>query len=64
MSEDEFIEFRRLFTNYQAVTNGEGVTIPEELDRLAYQRMKETFKENPGLDIPDLQKIFKIFGTL
>lgn len=40
LSEDEFLEFRRLFTNYQAVTNGEGVTIPQELDRVAYQRMK------------------------
>lgn len=43
--------------------NGEGVTIPEDLDRLAWQKMDQTFPDHPGIFYEDLTKIFTIFGT-
>ena len=36
LNEDEFIAFRKMFTDMQAMANGEGVTIPENLDRVAW----------------------------
>lgn len=33
LNEDEFIVFRKKLTDMQAMMNGEGVTIPEDIDR-------------------------------
>ena len=49
LNENEFIAFRKLVTDYQAVTIGEGDTIPEDLDRVSYQRMNDIFKDHPGI---------------
>ena len=64
LNEDEFIAFRKMFTDYQAAVNGDGVNIPEDLDRVAWSRLNATFPDHENVVHDDLMKIFKTFGEL
>ena len=46
LNEDEFIVFRKGVTDMQAKMNGEGVTIPEDIDRNIWKKSVEHFGGN------------------
>ena len=60
-----FIVFRKKITDMQAQMNGEGVTIPDDIDRKIWQQTNEHFSDHDGVTMEDLGKslaTFKTFG--
>jgi len=63
LNEDEFIVFRKKVTDIQAQMNGEGVTLPEDVDRKIWQLSREYFTEGAGFSMDDLSKTIHTFRT-
>lgn len=61
---DEWLHFRKLFTDTQAAMAGGAVVVSEECDKLAYNVLNKLDCSYNGLKGDDMMKMMKTFGML